>query len=94
MEIKRKVARPDWLKDASPRVVLTLQMWEEGKLPEIIERFMVVVPIKHALRAIYGRSNVGVALILLVEALQERCRQYWYSFLFWSHIMKLEDDLD
>lgn len=75
-----RIARPDWLKECS--LATTLRLYSEGKIPPTIERQMLVVPIKHALRSIYGTTNVRVALRLLWDGTCSYWSQRWIDFRF------------
>ena len=74
-----KVAKPEWLDYAMPRVEANFQLYKQGKMPECIQVFMLTTPIKHALRSIYGKNNLGVACTLLLEAIQDKIKYaYWH----------------
>lgn len=82
MKSDRRIAQPDWLEDAMPRVEQTFKLYRDKKIPDCIEVFLLSVPLKHALRGIYGGNNITVAWILLKGALHERCRSYYWYLRF------------
>lgn len=77
------VVKPGWLRDASPRITRALSNWESGIYPRGIEAFLVATPLKHALRGVYGKGNVGLAVILLKEAIAEKLR-FWFWYWEWK----------
>jgi hypothetical protein len=76
-----KIKHPDWLKFCT--IERTYKLYREGKLPSSIEGFMLVTPLKHALRCIYG-SDLRAAWILLGQALWGQIkRPYAYLHYLW-----------
>ena len=63
------IKRPKWLHRSSPGK--TLDLYRQGKLPECIAGWMILVSLKQPLRAVYG-SDLRAALALLWQATGER----------------------
>jgi hypothetical protein len=85
------IARRDWFEDSMPRVESSFRLYRANRIPDSIEIFMVVTPLKHALRAAYGKGNLGVAWILLKEAVSERIEMSWIGFRY--RIGWLDEDM-
>ena len=65
MKTKLRIAHPDWLRISDPGK--TLLLYQKGILPDAIAAWMIVVSLKHPLRAVYG-SDLRAALALLWQA--------------------------
>lgn len=68
---KLDIKHPEWLKHSNPQKCITMHI--KGQLPESIAGWMIVVGLKHPLRAIYG-SDLAAAWDLLLDAIYERWR--------------------
>lgn len=64
-----KIKHPDWLQASDPGK--TVMLFQQGKLPDSIAGWMLVVSLRHPLRAIYG-GDVRAALALLGMALYSK----------------------
>lgn len=76
------VKHPDWLECASPRVIEAFQ--KQSIYPERLLVFMLVTPMRHALRSIYG-SDVRAALALLYLGLGSIANRRWADIRWWLH---------
>ena len=74
-----KIKHPEWLKFCA--IERTYKLYREGNLPASIEGFMLVTPLKHALRCIYG-SDLRAALALLRQALWGHAKRP-YAYANW-----------
>lgn len=79
---RRTVKHPDWLKCASPRVIEAFR--KQSIYPERLLVFMLVTPMRHALRSIYG-SDVRAALALLYLALRGIANRRWVDIRWWLY---------
>ena len=77
MKSNLRVAHPDWLERCN--IAHVVKLWKSGKVPPAIEVFMLVTPLQHALRSIYGVSNIRVALILLCKSITEWAQYKWWA---------------
>jgi len=84
-DIKLKIKHPEWLEHSA--IDKTMNLIRTGKCPECIAGWMLVVPLKHALRAIYG-SNLKAAWHLLMDAIGDAIVMYKLKILY---KLKLED---
>jgi len=71
------VAHPDWLTHSHPET--SLELFRKGMLPANIAGYMMVVGLKHPLRAIYG-SDLRAALALLRLAIKDLFGHWWMTF--------------
>ncbi len=69
-----KIQHPDWMDEG--RIAKAYQLYRQKKLPSSIEGWMLLTPIKHELRAIYG-SDLRAAWELSAQAVQEYIRIRW-----------------
>jgi hypothetical protein len=77
---RRPIAHPEWLKAC--HVESTFALYREKGFPDSISAFLLVTPMKHALRAIYGCSNFGVAVHLLWEAVSDKIFLWRFNILY------------
>ena len=82
-----KIKHPEWLIYSDRR---TLGLYLEGRIPESIAGWMLVVSLRHPLRAIYG-SDLRAAWALLIMALKNKLDSIIFT-LHWKH--KLKDELE
>ena len=61
------IRHPEWLEYSKPGK--TLELYRAGKLPKSIDGWMLVVSLKHPLRAIYG-SDLAAAWALMRQAVR------------------------
>jgi hypothetical protein len=76
MRNQPKIRRPDWLKEADP--ASGFRAWQKGICPKSIAGWMIVVPIRHTLRCIYG-NDLLAALALLWWAVSDICANMWWD---------------
>ena len=80
-----KVARPDWVPVSTRSLHKTLDLIESGRLPEVLTKPMLVVPIRYVLRSLYG-SNMKAAAALFKYALGQEIEDFrgrlWH---FWRY---------
>ena len=88
MNIKLKIKHPEWLKHST--CDRTLNLVRNGKCPESIAGWMLVVSLKHPLRAVYG-SDLKAAWALLKTAIWDVIYGRYTNLLYWLKIKKLED---
>ena len=88
-EFKIQIQHPDWLSRSNPGRVLRL--YREGKLPSEIAGWMLVVSLKHPLRAIYG-SDLRAALALLWQAIREPILTKWIRLKWRVSLCMIPDD--
>jgi hypothetical protein len=74
-----KIRHREYLKHCN--IVDTWRLAQEGKIPSVIEGFMLVTSLKHGLRVIYG-TNLKAALALLGMALWDKFK-YPFAYLNW-----------
>jgi hypothetical protein len=86
-----KIQHPDWLRFSGPEKALELYL--TGKLPKSIAGWMIVVGLKHHLRAVYG-SDLRAALALLWDALYGPLEQRWYTLTHRKRLDELRRDLE
>ena len=67
-----KIAHQDWIGEAAKIVEDSFRLYRTTGLPSKIEGFMLVTPMRRALRAIYG-SDLRAALALLWLAVAGAC---------------------
>lgn len=48
-----KIAQPDWLAEAIPDVMRSLQLIQSGKCPEVLKGRFIVTDCKRLLRCVY-----------------------------------------
>jgi len=91
-----KIKHPDWLKVSTPGKAI--ECFNKGLYPDSIAGWMLVVSLKHPLRAIYG-SDLRAALALLWLSLWgpfklhvvDRIR-YWSDIKKWTQEWGVEDE--
>jgi hypothetical protein len=44
-----RIQHPDWLRDAHPRILTTLRLWEQGALPELAKQGLVKRPAERSI---------------------------------------------
>jgi hypothetical protein len=71
----RPIAHPERLEEAERRIRTSFKLYREGKLPQGIAGFMLEVPLKSALRAIYGSNRRIIASFF--ETFWKDWRAYW-----------------
>ena len=79
MRMDVKIQHPEWLSVSKPESSITL--FKRGLLPSNIAGWMIVVGLKHPLRAVYG-SDLRAALALLWQALTQ---DFHYKWLAWKY---------
>ena len=81
---KITIRHPEWLECSKPGE--SIRLYREGKIPKAIDGWMLVVSLKHPLRAIYG-SDLRAALALLGQALsnlaERKIKNPLARFLYW-----------
>ena len=77
------IKHPEWLRYCSIERTFALQ--RKGKLPESIAGWVLVVALKHPLRAVYG-SDLRAAWALLLSALWAY-PAHWYNY-WWCVLHK------
>lgn len=77
-----RIKHPEHLKYSDPGK--TLRMYHEDKLPDIIAGWMIVVSLKHPLRAIYG-SDFKAGWALLTDAVIGKIKWQMLSLRSWLH---------
>ena len=76
-----KIKHPEWLPHCN--IERTFRLVREGKCPEVIAGWMLVVALKHPLRCVYG-SDLRAAWALLAQAIWDQlCRPYNYAYFLW-----------
>lgn len=92
-----QIRYPDRLPEAERRITDTLRLHREGSIPSSIDGWMIVVPLKYALRAIYG-SDLGAILGLLRMYLEGQFDQFtasvslrayfipWFFAIVWTFV--------
>ncbi len=80
-DFKLKIAHPDWLEHSEPGKYLSL--YRSGNMPASISGWMLVVSLKHPLRAIYG-SDFRAAVALLGYALHDI-----FDSRIWSPLLRV-----
>jgi len=63
------IQHPEWLTQSTPGK--TIDLFNQGRLPKSIDGWMLVVSLRHPLRAIYG-SNLKAAWHLFLLALWDK----------------------
>jgi hypothetical protein len=76
-QLKTRVLHPEWLDHSHPETAIAL--FKAGKLPQNVAGWMLVVGLKHPLRAVYG-SDLRAAWALLWWAIADRLDGYWVRF--------------
>lgn len=74
-----QVKRPDWIKHSTPQKAIDL--YNTRALPGPIAGWMIVVGLKHPLRAVYG-TDLRAAWALLVWAVWDRFEDLWWDMRF------------
>ncbi len=74
-----QVRRPDWIKHSTPQKAIDL--YNTRALPGSIAGWMIVVGLKHPLRAVYG-SDIRAALALLVWAIWDKFEDVYWMIRF------------
>jgi hypothetical protein len=74
-----RIKHPDWLEYSKPGQ--SIDLFRRGLLPEKIAGWMIVVSLKHPLRAVYG-SDLLAALALLWLAVSAPFRERWLSWKY------------
>lgn len=77
-----KIRHPEWLEYSSAQK--TIDLYRSGKIPESIAGWMIVVGLKHPLRAVYG-SELRAALALLWWATGNRLIEFVRHWV-WANI--------
>ena len=81
MTFYTKIKHPEWLHHCS--IERTFRLVKEGHCPECIAGWMLVVGLKHPLRAVYG-SDLSAALHLLFQAVWNIVKKpYNYLYYRW-----------
>lgn len=66
-----KIKHPEWLSYSNASQ--SIDLFRAGRLPPEIQGWMIVVGLKHPLRAVYG-SDLKAAIALLFDALLDKLR--------------------
>jgi hypothetical protein len=81
----RRIAHPDWVKDAADKVASVAELYVRGSIPASIEVWMLVVPAKRLLRGVYG-SDLRAAAALLRMALADLPANFGMAaWRFWRY---------
>ena len=76
-KLRTPIRHPDWLDHSNPQT--SIDLFRASKLPPTISGWMIVVGLKHPLRAVYG-SDLRAAWSLLGQAIADRFHGFWISF--------------
>lgn len=90
MSIKITIKNPRHVDGAIESLERALRSDRRREVPESIRGYMLAVPCKRMLRAIYGGGNGHVAWCLVVEAVGSRWRGAWWRLR--SRLGLLGDD--
>lgn len=85
-----EIKHPEWLKVSSPQKAIDL--FNCGRLPRAIDGWMIVVGLKHPLRAVYG-TDVRAAWALLLSAIVGKFSDWWWNIQWRIWPPRDEDDL-
>lgn len=70
------IRRPGWLKEACKRLEIVLWLQAHDLIPESLKAWMLVVPLRHALRSVYG-SDWRAAWAMLWWTVTDRIACLW-----------------
>lgn len=90
-EFDVQIKHRDWLKFSN--VEKTFKLQRENRIPSSIEGWMLVVAIKHPLRAIYG-SDLSAAWALLCQALWNKLTEPYEYFNWLLHRKRWEAEYE
>ncbi|MBO0887464.1 hypothetical protein J2P12_00025 [Candidatus Bathyarchaeota archaeon] len=79
MNKKIPIRHPEWLKSSDPGRYLDL--YHHGVMPDAFAGWILVVSLKHPLRAIYG-SDLRAAWELLKAAIYDKIKNKWDDFWY------------
>lgn len=79
------IAHPDWLAESERRISDSFRLYRSGHIPKSIDGWMLVVPLKHALRAIYG-TDLRAAVALLLAAIAAPFNMLALRFRLWAYL--------
>ena len=68
--ISPKILNREWLEDALDDFDRLSRLWRQGRIPEAIEGFMLLTPLRRMLRCIYD-SNIAASAALTALALDD-----------------------
>lgn len=85
------IKHPEWLKHCN--IESTFALVKAGRCPDVIAGWMLVVALKHPLRAVYG-TDLRAAWALLGQALWVKLtKPYRYAYYLWHRKEYERDEL-
>lgn len=88
------IRHPENLSYTEEKVALSLRLFRQKKLPKSIEGFMVLTPLKHGLRCIFG-SDLKAAWFLLMSAIGDKFGALWFRVSYpWKKKQYDADDAE
>ncbi len=63
VRFKEPILHPEWMDDALEKLQQSIRLHQSGAIPGVIQAWMLVVPIMHVLRCIYGSDRLSIAAI-------------------------------
>ncbi len=72
-----RIRHPEWMPDACESLRKAIDMQQSGMIPEAIQGWMIAVPCKSVLRAVYGSAYAAI-WAWLVAQIREDAGMWWW----------------
>ncbi len=72
-----KVKHPEWMPNACESLRKAIDMQQSGVIPTAIQGWMIAVPCKRVLRAVYGSAYMAIWYWLVAQVKEDMAVGWW-----------------